>query len=163
MDEIKIVRASINEIPDIIKLNSFVQELHFVQHPDIFKSTGNDPQVSEFFAKIINQETNHLFVAYQKHTAVGYSWAALETRPDFALKHGRRQVYIHQIAVHEKYRNQGIGKALFNKIEILATSESVNHFELDSWAFNTEAHGFFQKMGFETYNIIMWRKPIQNT
>jgi ribosomal protein S18 acetylase RimI-like enzyme len=159
----KIVKASNNEIPDIVKLNSFVQKIHCNEHPDIFKPIGNDSDVGKFFKYIIDQENNYLFVAYLKDTAVGYAWAALDTRPDFALKYVRRQVYIHQIAVHEKYRKQSIGKTLFKEIENLATSEGIDHFELDSWAFNTDAHVFFKKMGFETYNIKMWRKPKQST
>ena len=159
----KIVKASKKEIPDIVKLNSFVQKIHCNEHPDIFKPVGNDSDVSRFFDHIINQENNYLFVAYQNETAVGYAWVALEKRPDFALKYGRRQAYIHQIAVHEKYRKQSIGKVLFNEIEKLATNEGIDHFELDSWAFNTDAHVFFKKMGFETYNIKMWRKPKQFT
>jgi len=77
--------------------------------------------------------------------------------------YGRRQVCIHQIAVHEKHRKLNIGKALFNEIKNLATNEGIDHFELDSWAFNTNAHIFFKKMGFETYKIKMWCKPIQST
>lgn len=155
----KIIKASKSEIQDIVKLNDFVQKIHCEAHPDIFKPTGNDSEVEEFFEKILKQETNHLFVAYQNEIAVGYAWAALDTRPDFALKYDRRQIYIHQIAVHAEYRNQAIGKALFKEIENLATREGIDHLELDSWAFNTEAHKFFQKMGFETYNIKMWRRP----
>ncbi|MCP4622412.1 MAG: GNAT family N-acetyltransferase [bacterium] len=159
----KIVKASNNEIPDIIQLNSFVQKIHCEEHPDIFKPVGNDADVSHFFNYIISQENNYLFIAYQNETAVGYAWASLENKPGFALKYGRRQAYIHQIAVHEKYRKQNIGKTLFNEIKSLAANEGIDHFELDSWAFNTDAHVFFKKMGFETYNIKMWRKPIQST
>ena len=163
MNGMKIIKASNTEIQDIVGLNSFVQKIHCSEHPDIFKPVGNDSDVGKFFKYIIDQENNYLFVAYQKEVAVGYAWVALEDRPDFALKYGRRQAYIHQIAVHENYRKQHIGQALFNEIENLAKNEGIDHFELDSWAFNTDAHVFFKKMGFVTFNIKMWRKPMQST
>ncbi len=159
----KILRISRNEIPDLVGLNSYVQQIHFAKHPDIFKPIGNDSAVSKFFENIIDQKNNHLFIAYQKKIPVGYAWVTLENKPDFALKRGRQQAYIHQIAVHQNYRMQHIGQALFNVIENLANYEGVDHFELDSWAFNTDAHKFFEKMGFETYNIKMWRKPKDST
>lgn len=155
----KIIKASNSEIQDIIKLNSFVQRIHSDTHSDIFKPIGNDSDVGAFFRKILKQESNHLYVAYQNDIVVGYAWAAIDTIPGFALKYGRRQIYIHQIAVHEKYRKQNVGKALFKEIENLANCEGIDHLELDSWAFNTDAHKFFQKMGFSTYKIKMWRKP----
>lgn len=160
---IKIIRATNKEIPDIVHLNAFVQKIHHQKHPDIFKPIGNDSDVKDFFKCIISKENNYLFLAYMETVPVGYSWVTLEDRYEYALKYGRKQVYIHQIAVHEKYRQQHIGQTLFDKIKILAKKEDISHFELDFWAFNTEAHIFFKKMGFETYNIKMWRKSKRST
>jgi ribosomal protein S18 acetylase RimI-like enzyme len=159
----KIIKASNSEIIDIVKLNSFVQKIHCDAHSDIFKTIGNESDVEEFFGKILKKESNHLFVAYQNDAAVGYAWAEVNARPEFALKYARRKIYIHQIAVHPEHRKQSIGKALFKEIEKLANLEEIDHLELDSWAFNTDAHIFFQRLGFETFNIKMWKKSIKNT
>jgi ribosomal protein S18 acetylase RimI-like enzyme len=159
----KIIQATNKEITDIVRLNVFVQEIHYQNHPDIFKPIGNDGDVKDLFKWIISKENNYLFLAYKEAIPVGYSWVTFEDRPEFALKYGRKQAYIHQIAVHKNYRQQHIGQALFDEIEILAKKEGISHFELDSWAFNTDAHVFFKKMGFETYNIKMWRKSRHST
>jgi ribosomal protein S18 acetylase RimI-like enzyme len=157
--KMKIVKASNSEIQDIAKLNSFGQRIHNESYPDIFKPIGDDSEVEAYVKKILKQESNHLFVAYKNDVAVGYVWAAIINRPDSAFKYHRRYIFIHQIVVHEKYRKQNIGKSLFKEIENIANGEGIHHFELDSWAFNTDAHIFFKKLGFATYNIKMWRKP----
>ena len=153
-----VIKATLEELPDIVLLNAIVQKMHHQAHPDIFKPVGDESGVERLFERILEQENNHVFMAYLANAPVGYAWAAVEARPDFALKHGRKQVYIHQIAVHERYRKQGIGRALFQTIEDLAEQQGITHLELDSWAFNTDAHAFFEKLGFETYNIKMWKK-----
>ncbi|MBU4054324.1 MAG: GNAT family N-acetyltransferase, partial [Proteobacteria bacterium] len=126
---------------------------------DIFKPPQDDPELAAFFQSIISRENNVILVAYIKGAPAGYIWAAFEKRPDNPLKYGKRRVTIHQIAVHANHRKKKIGTALFQEIQELAKMEGIDHFEMDSWAFNTDAHLFFQKLGFETFNIKMWRKP----
>ena len=156
--EMKIIKASREEISNIVMLNAFVQGIHHDQHPDIFKPPQDDPELTTFFNDILSRENNVILVAYNKDAPAGYLWAAFEKRPDNPFKYGKRRVYIHQLAVHANHRKKKIGTALFQEIQKLAKMEGIDHFELDSWAFNTEAHLFFQKMGFETFNIKMWRK-----
>jgi len=158
-----IIKATINEIPDIVRLNSFVQKIHHNKFPEIFKPIGNDAEVQRFFESVIRKEDNYIFIAYIEDAPVGYSWVALETKPDSVLKYGREQVYVHQIAVHDNFRRQHIGKALFDQIIKLAKHQRIDLIEVDTWAFNTNAYKFFEKLGFETYNIKMWQKPKQNT
>lgn len=155
----KIVNACVTEIPDIVRLNSFVQRIHHDKFPDVFKPVNDDIATNKFFEYILKKENNVLLVAYDADRPVGYAWVELESKPEFPLKYGREQAYIHQIAVHEDFRKQHVGTSLFNEIKKLAKNKGIDHFELDSWAFNTDAHKFFERLGFETYNVKMWRKP----
>ena len=153
-----IVKATKNEVPDIVLLNAHVQKIHHKTHPEIFKPVSNDQSIHEFFKYLVDQDTNTFLVAYIDSVPVGYSWYVVEEKPDFPLKYARKRIYIHQIAVDEGYRRQKIGKSLFEEIENDAREQGINHYELDSWSFNTEAHKFFNSLGFETYKINMWRK-----
>ena len=155
----KIIEASFNEIPDIVMLNSFVQKLHHEIHPDVFKPVSDDITVNKFFKHVLSGENNIVLVAYIKNEPAGYSWMELQIKKDFSLKYGRKQAYIHQIAVHEDFRTKHVGTALFEELEKIAKNKGIDHFELDSWKFNNGAHKFFEQLGFETYNIKMWRKP----
>lgn len=154
----KIIKATRNEISDIVSLNTFVQEIHHREFPDLFKPANTSQEIHRFFESIINVNNNHIFVAYQGQTPIGYAWVMLMNRPESPLKYARKLAYLHHITVHEKHRRQNIGKALFGEVEKLAEQEGIEHFELDTWSFNTDAKEFFQKLGFEPYNIRMWRR-----
>jgi len=158
MNKIKIIKATREKIPDIVFLNSFVQKTHAEHYPDVFKSLGNHEEVTRFFEFILSKEQNYVLLAYRAHMPVGYLWAAFEQKPENPFKFKQTQVYIHQISVHDQYRRQGIGNALFRKLERVAKEKGINQFALDTWAFNNNAKRFFQKLGFVTYNLNMWRK-----
>jgi GNAT superfamily N-acetyltransferase len=107
----------------------------------------------------LSKEQNCVLLAYKDNTPVGYLWATFEQRPENPFKYAQTQVYVHQISVHDQHRRQGIGHALFGELENLAKEKGITQFALDSWAFNKNAHRFFEKLGFVTYNLNMWRKP----
>lgn len=154
--ELKIIKADRGNISDIIFLNSFVQKIHVEKHPEIFKTPGNDADLTKFFESILSQEAHCILIAYLEGTPVGYLWAAFENKPDTPLTFEKRRVYIHHVIVHEGFRRQHIGNALFEEIKSIAKREGIHNFALDTWAFNRNAQRFFEKRGFETYNIKMW-------
>jgi ribosomal protein S18 acetylase RimI-like enzyme len=158
MNKIKIIKATRKEISDIVFLNSFVQKIHAEHYPDVFKPLGNHEEVTRFFEFILSKEKNCVLLAYSKNIPVGYLWAAFEQRPENPFKFEQTQAYIHQVSVHDQYRRQGIGHALFRKLERLAKEKGINQFALDTWAFNKNAQRFFKNLGFVTYNLNMWRK-----
>ncbi len=158
-----IIKAKKKDIPDIVFLNSFVQKIHFENHPDIFKPVGNDENLNKFFDSILNKETNFILVAYVGGTPVGYLWATFIDKPEDPLTYERKQVYIHHIVVHEGFRRQHIGNALFNEMQTIARGKGFLNFALDTWNFNGIAQRFFEKLGFDTYNIKMWRNDESNT
>jgi ribosomal protein S18 acetylase RimI-like enzyme len=111
--QIDIIKAKKKDIPDIVFLNSFVQKIHTEKYPDIFKPAGKDEDLGKFFDLILSKDTNCILIAYIEGTPVGYLWAAFDSKPDNPLTYERRQVYIHHVAVNERFRRQHIGSALF--------------------------------------------------
>jgi ribosomal protein S18 acetylase RimI-like enzyme len=160
--QIDIIKAKKEDIPDIVFLNSFVQKIHFESHPDIFKPVGNDDALNKFFDFILSKEINCILVAYIEGIPVGYLWAAFDNKPDNPFTYERRQVYIHHVVVHEGFRRQHIGNALFNEIQSIAKQEGIRSFALNTWVFNRNAQRFFKNLGFDTYNIKMWRNDESN-
>jgi ribosomal protein S18 acetylase RimI-like enzyme len=154
----KIEKATKDKVHDIVSLNSFVQEIHREHHPYHFKSSNLVPsEVYSFFDHIVTSENNYIFIAYKDNNPVGYIWFTIDNIPENPFKIARKQVYIHQIVVHKQYRQQSIGKFLLDKAEVIARQNNIDHYELDTWAFNSEAHVFFEKLGFKTFNIRMWK------
>ncbi len=159
MNEIKIIKATQEEIPDIVFLNTFVQRIHAERYPDVFRPTDNPEEVTQFFEYIFSKEQNIVLLAYSERTPVGYLWAAFEQKPENPFMYEQKRIYIYHVAVHDQYRCQGVGHALFGELEHIAQEKRINQFALDSWAFNKSAHNFFEKLGFVAYNINMWRRP----
>jgi len=158
----KIVKATGKDIPDLVFLNSFVQKIHADHHPEVFKSEPDNQELSRFFQEIIEESENVVFVAFVEEKAVGYLLATFGKRRENPFKYELHQAHIDQIVVQDGYRNQGIGDALVKRIEIFAREKGISRIGLDSWSFNEDAHGFFEKHGFSVYSISMW-KTIKST
>jgi len=58
-------------------------------------------------------------------------------------------LYITTMIVDEKHRGQGIGTALINEIKKTARERGCKRIELESAFHRTDAHVFYEKMGFE--------------
>jgi len=154
----KIKKATNAEVKDVVFLNTFVQKIHADKYPKIFKYPKNNEEVFQFFKSIIDQKSNYILIAQKEDIPVGYIWATLEHKSENPFKYERNYFYIHQLVVHEQYRHQGIGNKLVNEISIIADQKGIIDIHLDSWFFNKSAHRFFEKIGFTTYNLNMWRK-----
>ncbi len=153
-----IIKPNKMHIPDLLMLNSFVQDIHAEQHPEQFKPIDQvQKEAGYFFEKIIKTENQTIFAAYIDNNAVGYIWFSMDEVPENPFKYGRKQIYIHQLVVHDQYRQRCVGTSLVQKVEGIATLNNIEHLELDSWAFNTGAHTFFEKHGFQAFNIKMWK------
>jgi len=154
----KIIKATKSNIPDIIFLNSFVQKIHTINHPDVFKPPANGSDIERFFEQILEKENNYILIAYKGNKALGYIWAELQHKPENPFKYEQKRLYINHVSVHKESRGQGIGKALFDEIETIAKQNGITNFALDSWEFNEDTHKIFKKLGFSIYNINMWKK-----
>lgn len=154
----KIIRATKKNVADIVYLNSFVQQIHVLHHPDFFKPPINDINNQNYFKAVLEKENNYILIAYKNNKAVGYLWAELQYQPELPLLYEQKQFYIHHVSVDDEFKGQGIGKALFNEIESIAEEHGINKLALDVWAFNEDAQNIFKKLGFSVYNVNMWKK-----
>ena len=57
--------------------------------------------------------------------------------------------YITVLVVDKKYRRQGIGRALIESVKQIAVEKGIKAIELDSGFHRTEAHLFYENLGFE--------------
>ena len=134
-----------------------VQSLHAKHHPDLFKMPkSNDFAVSFFDEKLADPATG-IFIAEENGQALGYVLCKLIERPENLFKFAMRYLDVDQISVRPTAQGQGIGVALIKQAEALARKSNVQRIHLDSWGFNTGAHAFFEKMGFEKFNHRFWK------
>ena len=134
-----------------------VQRLHAENHPDIFKLPQSDDFVTSFFDEMLADPMISIFIAENDEGPLGYILCKLIERPENPFTFAMRYLLVDQVSVRPEEQGKGIGAALLKQAEVLARELNVSRIQLDSWGFNTEAHGFFEKLGFEKFNYRFWR------
>ena len=156
--DIEIIKATSKQISEVARLNDSVQKIHAEHHPDLFKYPTDSQQVEEFFRDQVGADGNSIFIAIVSGRAVGYVWCAVDRKRENPFNHSRETVYIHQISVDPSYSRKGVGRKLMEAVEELAREQNICTIALDSWEFNSEAHVFFERLGFSRFNVNMWRR-----
>lgn len=94
--------------------------------------------------KILNKDTDKIFVALIKDTVVGYIHVH-----DYDLIYNDHMKNILGIAVKKEYRKQGIGKALLHQAENWAKETNAKGIRLVSGETRTGAHAFYRCCGYK--------------
>jgi len=134
-----------------------VQSLHAKHHPDFFKTPTSDDFAASFFDGMLADPTTSIFIAEESGEALGYIFCKLIDRPENPFTSAVRYLHIDQISVRPAVQGKGVGKMLIQRVVVLALELNLPRIQLDSWGFNTEAHAFFEKMGFEKFNHRFWK------
>jgi ribosomal protein S18 acetylase RimI-like enzyme len=153
----KIHQASSTDSLLLSSLCMDVQSLHAKHHPDLFKTPQSDDFAVSFYDEMLADSTVSIFIAEENGEALGYVLCKLIERPENPFTFAMRYLLVDQISVRPASQGKGVGKALIKQTEALANEMNLQRIQLDSWGFNTEAHAFFEKMGFEKFNHRFWK------
>ena len=134
-----------------------VQSLHAKHHPDFFKTPHSDDFAASFFDGMLADPAVSIFIAEENGQALGYILCKLIERPENPFTFAMRYLLVDQISVRPAAQGKGVGKMLIQRAVALALDLNLQKIQLDSWGFNTEAHAFFEKMGFEKFNHRFWK------
>jgi ribosomal protein S18 acetylase RimI-like enzyme len=115
-------------------------------YDDILGSEVVDEVIDEWYVdeaieEGVSHEAQDFVVAVDDDTVVGYAHAG---------PHPPRRVHqLYRIYVHPDYWGQGIGKALLADIEQALYDRDVSSYEVEVFASNERAVGFYEATGFE--------------
>jgi ribosomal protein S18 acetylase RimI-like enzyme len=151
----EIIKANPDHARDIARLNDAVQKLHASHHPDVFKYPTAVSEMESFFRDKIQADDHVVFMAGIDGKSVGYLWCQIQRREENLFKHAMARLYICQLSVDPDHRGNSVGRELMRAAERLARENGIDTMALDSWMFNENAHRFFEKLGFSTFNILM--------
>jgi len=135
-----------------------VQTLHAQSHPDIFKMPHSLGFAIPFFEKLLADEKMFIFIVEGGGDALGYVFCKVVDRPENPFVFARRYLLIDQISVRPEAQGKGVGTMLMNQVEETAHGLDVQNIQLGSWDFNTNAHGFFEKMGYHKRYFEFWKE-----
>src|SRR3569623_1465267 len=94
-----IAKARPADIPDLVRLNGVVQDLHAQLSPDIFRSDWVPSDHEAFWTDRVDDQTSEVVIATLDSRVGGYGWFEVQTREQDALHLHRRRIYVHHIAV----------------------------------------------------------------
>ena len=147
------IRVRPMERSDFEALRPIMRELHAVHseaRPDYYLPE-DDPLTPEIFDFWFGEDM-HPLVAEMDGEVVGYVTPELQRRVGNYVRPMLR-LHIHDVAVAEKARRRGVGRALFREAERLGRSLGASRIQLSVWAFNTAAREFYASLGFEVRTL----------
>ena len=151
-------KATLEDALLLSDLSRDVQSLHAQNYPDIFKMPHSPDFAISFFNEMLADPAISFFIAEENGEAIGYILCKLIERPENPFTFAMRSLHVEHISVQPAARGQGVGTALMKEAEMLAKGLVVQRIQLDSWDFNTNAHSFFERLGFQKFNFRFWRQ-----
>jgi len=134
-----------------------VQLLHVNHHPEFFKMPESLDFAEAFFREMLEKETTFIYIAEDSSDALGYVFCNLVDKPENPFTFARHFLMIEQISVRPNAQRQRVGQALMLQVEATARELGVPRVHLGTWDFNTNAHGFFERMGYQQHHLQYWK------
>ena len=135
----------------LAQLNKVVQDWHCEHYPNDFKPF-NQAAIETTFQELLALPSAFALIATVEEQTVGYLLGMIKVRKENAFQYGKRWLNIDQIAVLQAYQNKGVARQLLEYTERLAKAEGITCLQLDHWAQNAVASGFFTNNGFGYFN-----------
>ena len=127
-----------------------VDALHREALPHVFRAADGPARSREYISGLLADENAALFVAESVGEITGFVFAFLRQAPDTPLHVPRRYAMIDTLAVKEKCRRAGLGRALMERAEQWGRDHGASEVDLSVWEFNQEAIAFYERLGYET-------------
>lgn len=132
----------------IKQLNS-TQE--FIESFKIMKQLRLDLNLSEYLDLLKKMITDGyiLIGLYYQNEIIGVAGFVLKWNLYY-----KKHIWIYDLVIDQKYRNQGFGEKLLNFIESFAKKENCNCIALSSSLPRIEAHKFYEKNQYVKYSYV---------
>ncbi|MBR5564960.1 MAG: GNAT family N-acetyltransferase [Roseburia sp.] len=147
-----VVRYAKNSDYDMVEvLMKQVQQMHVEWRPDIYKM-GATVLSKGIYEKAVAEK--NFLVAEVEEMVVGLLFFYVYHRENDSSV-TRDVLFVDSMAVHEDYRGQGIGHALFDYVKVVAKEKQIAAIELSVNAKNVDAMAMYRKYGFGEKSITM--------
>ncbi len=104
-------------------------------------------------------DDNHSIIVAKSEAGDTCGCAVLEKKIDYIRNNP--VLFVLYLAVDQQYRRHGIGKQMISHIEQYAKEMNYNAIELTSADFRTEAHTFYNSMGFTRKKTTVFIKEVR--
>ncbi|MBR7142354.1 MAG: GNAT family N-acetyltransferase [Clostridia bacterium] len=157
---IEIREAVTGDIPTLLELLKQIASLHHRGRPDFFADGGSKYDRRQL-AAILKDRTRPVFVAEEKESGavLGYAFCLLMQNEGDSVLLPVRRLYLDDLCVAEQARGRGVGKLLIRQVKECARRLDCAVLDLNVWAFNRNAIGFYEANGFTPQRLYYEWKP----
>jgi ribosomal protein S18 acetylase RimI-like enzyme len=127
-----------------------VDSMHREALPRRFKAPEGPARQRNYIVNAVRAPDVGLFVAEMGSQLVGFVHVLVKDVPVIPIFVPRRYALIDNLAVKRAHRRGGVGRALMKRAEAWARAKGATSVELNVYAFNRPAQGFYRKLGYET-------------
>jgi len=120
---------------------------HARRYPDDFAPDLADQDVESLMSRLVDADGNIVLIAERDGRVVGYAWAEMREEIQGRFSRSPRLGYLHHLHVDPSCRRSGLGSALLATIEERLRCAGIAVLELETWSYNAEARGFFDRHG----------------
>ncbi len=152
----KIREAVINDYQDLCQVYAELDELHRLNHPELFIEPEDFRRAKEYILGMITDSDKTLFVAEVESKVVAFAECFIQESTNFPVIKKRKWVQLDGIAVKREFKNQNIGSLLFSKVVEWAKSKGIKRIELKVYSFNMYADEFYSGKGFKDLSKVKY-------
>ena len=142
----RVRNAFLEDCHRIRQLQEQISMLHFAGRPDLFRNEIRT-YTEEQFQKRLDSPDHILLIAEVDGQIAGYAFSWVIPYRNHPTYRDFDSFYIDDICVLEKFRRQGIGKALIAHCKEEARRRNCKNVDLGVWSFNKDAIAFYESCG----------------
>ena len=150
--------ATPEELPALISIQRETQDLHVAYDPTCFRRS-TDGELTAAMGEYLAAEQTVVWIAWVADVPAGFLVFKISTAPETAYCYARNDGLIDELAVAERFRRQGVGRALMDQAERYAASQGCSELRLGVMISNTAARQFYAAIDFEPV-LENWRKRL---
>lgn len=150
----------IEDIPLIANQQNLLIQHHLKYDNEYYQiSLNSEEEISCYLKKRINDDDFKIYVAENNNKLIGYVMGWITERPPIYEK--RKVGYLSNIFVDEIFRNQHIGKLLYQKLEEWFKMNIVDFIEIKADLRNKDTVEAFRHFGFTDLSITFYKKILR--
>lgn len=150
-NDIKIRKATIQDIDDIIKLNKILFDLEYNNFDDTLNI--NRPTSDEWKSYFQNSITKNItLIATIDDLIVWYLIWSLDSQFSYNTV---KQAELNNMCILDKFRESGIGTKLINEFKKICNNDGIQEIKVTASYKNTNAIKFYKKNGFNESELTL--------
>jgi len=150
--------ATPEDLHVLVSVQRETQDLHVAYDPTCYRRS-TDGELTAAMGEFLATDQTVVWIAWVDDVPAGFLVFKISAAAQTAYCHARSDGLIDQLAVAERFRRQGVGRALMDQAERYAIERGCNELRLGVITSNSAARDFYAAIDFEPV-LERWRKRL---